>query len=100
MRRPAKHYEPCPAPNCTKLGDFCRGFCSHHYLEMRKACIENGSRMNGDHEFRAPEPLPRWEYQGREQELIDALEAQDRESQSKSTEETDHGTRRNEPDEI
>jgi hypothetical protein len=50
------HIEPCPAPDCTQVGDFCRGFCSRHYREWRRACIANGSWGRGHGRRRKLEP--------------------------------------------
>jgi hypothetical protein len=74
MRKAPKFYERCPAPGCTKVGDFCRGFCCHCYLVMRAHCIANGSWGNGDHEFPSPEPPPKWEYEPTEQQVADLAE--------------------------
>jgi hypothetical protein len=72
-----KFYENCPHPGCTKRGDFCRGFCSRHYLEFRKACQANGSWGSGD-------PLPNpivvehWEFEGDEDALAAMCEENER----------------------
>jgi hypothetical protein len=86
--KPPKHYDPCPGPGCTKVGDFCRGCCGPCYRIMRAHCIANGSWGNGDHEFPAPEPPPKWEYTNDdgERQLAEAVEAQERELKLKSEE--------------
>ena len=73
----ARFFKNCLHPGCTKRGDFCRGFCGHHYLIFRKHCKENGSWGNAN-------PLPRpiviehWEWEGSEDELAAMCEEQQR----------------------
>jgi len=77
MWRPAKVHTPCLGPSCTKPGSFARGFCSHHYLEFRKACQENGSWGSG-----APLPSPivieKFEWLGDEDALAAMCEENER----------------------
>jgi hypothetical protein len=68
----SKCKEPCPAPDCNRVGDFARGFCSRHWHEWRRACIENGS-WGCDAEVPRP-AIKKWEYEGQEDELIAAQE--------------------------
>ena len=77
MRRAPKVYAPCPGPNCTKLGSFCRGFCSTHYLQFRKACKENGSWQNGE-VLTQPIVIEHWEWEGSEDELAAMCEQQEK----------------------
>ena len=70
----SKRKEPCPAPDCTKIGDFARGFCSHHYLEFRAACKMNGSWYRG---CEPPSPeIEHWQYENEqgEKELAEIAE--------------------------
>jgi hypothetical protein len=84
-RRPSV-YENCAWPGCTKLGDYCRGFCRPCFRIFREHCIANGSWGNRDDVAEAvqrylhPE-LPPWEYEGNEQALIEMTEQQEREKQ-------------------
>jgi hypothetical protein len=71
-----KFYEPCPHPGCTKRGDFCRGFCSTHYLQFRKACMENGSWWSGT-PLAHPIVIEHWEWQGDENSLAEMCEQQE-----------------------
>jgi hypothetical protein len=75
-----KHTALCPAPGCTKVGDFARNFCNRHYLEFRAACIENGS-WGRDAELPRP-VIPKFEWLGDEQALIDRLEKEESEKQN------------------
>jgi hypothetical protein len=73
-----KSHERCPAKDCTKLGDFCRGFCSHHYLEFRKSRIALGI-WGRNMPMPKPELPSRWEFEGDELALIAMTEEQERE---------------------
>jgi hypothetical protein len=71
--------EPCPAPNCSRLGDFARGFCNFHYREFKKACIANGSWSRS---VEIPKPvIPKFEWLGDEKALIEMTEQGEREKQ-------------------
>ena len=78
----AAYTAKCHAPGCTNVGDCARGFCGSHYNAFRKACIENGSwALRG-----LPDPMiPKFEYEGDEQTLIDLLEKEDREKKYRGT---------------
>jgi hypothetical protein len=67
----------CPAPGCTKIGNFARNFCSTHYLAFRKACRENGTWGSG---LPLPNPvvIEKWEWFGSEDELAAMCEQQER----------------------
>jgi hypothetical protein len=66
--------------------DGARGFCSAHYNEFRDHCRRNGSwsqkeqrleeqrRFEGVDDSTPTVVRSKWEYKGREQELIDAQE--------------------------
>jgi hypothetical protein len=73
----AKFYEMCPAPGCPKRGSFCRGFCSSHYLEFRKACKVNGSWGSGT-PLTHPIVIEKFEWQGDEDALATMCEEQER----------------------
>ena len=83
-QRAPKFYDLCPHPGCTKRGDFCRGFCSSHYLVFRKACQENGSWKSGN-----PLPNPivveKFVWEGDEDSLAQMCEEQERLRLLKST---------------
>jgi hypothetical protein len=76
VRRAPKVYAPCPGPNCTKLGSFCRGFCSTHYLQFRAACKENGSWKAGEI---LPQPIviEHFQWEGDEDSLAAMCEQQE-----------------------
>jgi len=84
-RRPNKT-KMCPTPGCTRLGDFCRTFCSRHYGEFSRACIANGSltkkmRDNNLAMLRLEHPvdvLPHWEFEGDEDTLAKMCEEQEK----------------------
>jgi hypothetical protein len=64
--------ERCVAPDCTRPGKFARGLCATHWKEFRRDCIANGSWQRSTPD---PKPaIPRFEYAGNEQALIDRLE--------------------------
>jgi len=73
----SKHTALCPAPGCTKVGDFARNFCSKHYLEFRKDCKANGSWYTS-----APLPSPivivRFQWEGDEESLAEMCEEQEK----------------------
>ena len=52
----------CPAPDCARLGNYCRGLCLKHYAAWRKACRENGSLGRGDAELPRP-VISHWTYE-------------------------------------
>jgi hypothetical protein len=64
----------CPGPDCARPGNYCRGLCLKHYVAWRKACIENGSLVELPHRM-----IKHWEYEGKEQALIEINEQQERE---------------------
>lgn len=85
----AKYTEHCNRPGCNRVvgTDGARGFCSLHYNEFRSHCLANGSWNKKDEvleaqcKFEGAVNTPsvvqsKWEYPGREQELIDAQERQ------------------------
>jgi len=71
-----KFFEPCPYPGCTKTGNFCRGFCSSHYLKFRKDCIENCSWGSGA-PLAHPIVIEHWEWHGDEDSLAEICEQQE-----------------------
>jgi hypothetical protein len=74
--RAPKVYDPCPGPDCTKPGSFCRGFCQHHYHEFRAACIENNSWHSGEPLAR-PIVIEHFEWLGDEDSLAAMCEQQE-----------------------
>ena len=67
----------CHAPGCITVGDCARGFCARHWKEFRAACIANGSWSRAT---KLPSPIiPKFEYEGDEQALIEMTEQQERE---------------------
>ena len=82
MPHSRKHTARCVAPNCTLVGDFGRGFCSHHYAEFKKACVANGS-WGRDPRIIEPERV-KWEYLGDEQVLIQMNEQQERNEENEN----------------
>ena len=92
-----RFYDNCPAPGCTKLGSFARGFCTHHYLEFRKACKENGSWYTGE-PLAYPIVIEHFEWEGDEDKLAAMCEENERlrekrEREVKPTEENDNESR-------
>jgi hypothetical protein len=71
--------ERCAGPNCKSMAsEGRRAFCATCYLCFLEACTANGSltRQARDAELqklRTP-PLPKWTYEGREDELAAACE--------------------------
>jgi hypothetical protein len=78
----SKNKEICPAPGCTKIGNFARTFCSKHYLEFRRDCVANHS-WSRDVEA-SPAALPPFEWIGDEQALFEMTERLEREKQTRS----------------
>jgi hypothetical protein len=80
---PKRILAPCPAPQCNRLGSFAHGLCPEHWRDWRDECIRNGSwQRTSNHASLVPSPVNTqtpWEYEGDEQALIDAVEAQERE---------------------
>jgi hypothetical protein len=60
---------------------------------MRAHCIANGSWGNGDHDFPALEPPPKWEYEPTEQQVADLAELMENQERErlKSIEENENG---------
>ena len=78
----------CHAPGCTKVGDCARGFCAKHWKEFRAACVANGSWGRN---CKPPDPaIPKFEYEGNEQVLVDRLKKEESKKQS-VTEEKNNG---------
>ena len=78
----SKYTAICFAPNCTRIGDFARGFCAAHFREFKAACVSNGSWDNKEDRDEMQERMQqrviqKWEYEGREDELIAAQEKSD-----------------------
>jgi hypothetical protein len=67
----------CPAPGCTKIGNFARNVCSTHYLEFRKACIENSSWGSGN-PLASPIVIPHFVWEGDENSLARMCEENER----------------------
>lgn len=59
----------CHAPNCTKPGDFFKGYCKQDFFRLRDHCQKNGSwAAAAEREFEAfladpPPTRPKWEYE-------------------------------------
>jgi hypothetical protein len=85
----AKFYAQCPAPNCIKRGDFCRGFCSTHYLQFRKAAMENGSWYSGE-PLAQPIVIEHWEFEGDEDALAAMVEENERLREERERQEPDN----------
>jgi hypothetical protein len=83
-QRAPKFYDVCLAPGCTKLGNFARGFCSHHYLIFRRDCQENGSWKSGT-PLASPIVIPHFVWEGDEDSLAAMVEEQERLRLLKST---------------
>jgi hypothetical protein len=94
MWKPAKVHAPCPAPGCTRIGNFARNFCSTHYLEFRKACIENGSWRSGE-PLANPIVIEHFQWEGDEDALAAMVEEQERLRALKSTQQDLKSTQEN-----